>query len=122
MKHEGIITIFTFAKPTGLGIAIKLGTTLTTFMGWKRGEEPKEEGKHRDALKIISVWFKFFPVLHPTIPLSPHFFSPSTPCNGTKYATHCIHSMTDFHQPSPWKLPRIFAICNQKFFFFFKPD
>ena len=43
-KQEGTITIFTFVKPAGLGIAIKLWTTLTAFVGWKRREEPKGEG------------------------------------------------------------------------------
>ena len=51
-KQENTITIFTFVKSTGLGIAIKLWTTLTAFVGWKRREEPKGEVQRKITVVI----------------------------------------------------------------------
>lgn len=106
-KQEGTITILTFVKPAGLGHSNKILDSYICRM--EKGEqEPKGEGKNRDALKIISAQFTFFPELGPTRPFIPTFSTPQLPVTGTKNATHCTYLL-----PSFWKSPKIFAVCNQ---------
>ena len=74
----------------------------------ERGEEPKGEGKNRDALKIISAQWTFLPGLGPTRPFIPAFSAPQLPVMGTKKATHWRLLLPFF-----WNPPGHFAVCYQ---------